>query len=145
MQVLLLLLVTGLLLAQAEPSRPSFAEFLNGIKTEAVAHGIRQEIVDTALSGIEEPSALVIERDRSQAETVQTLEQYLTQRGTANAGATSGRRPLTCSRRLPTTCTAAAGAVARRGAGKSASRPTRVAASLTTSRAAMAHARRHAT
>ncbi len=99
MQVLLLLLVTGLLLAQAEPSRPSFAEFLNGIKTEAVAHGIRQEIVDTALSGIEEPSALVIERDRSQAETVQTLEQYLTQRVTANAVAT-GREMLARHRDL---------------------------------------------
>src|SRR6266853_5292508 len=99
MQVLLLLLVTGLLLAQAEPSRPSFAEFLNGIKTEAVARGIRQEIVDTALSGIEEPSALVIERDRSQAETVQTLEQYLTQRVTANAVAT-GREMLARHRDL---------------------------------------------
>src|SRR5580765_6381301 len=93
MQVLLLLLVTGLLVAQAEPSRPSFSEFLNGIRTEALARGIRAEVVDAALAGIEEPSALVIERDRSQAEVVQTLEQYLNQRVTAKAVAT-GREML---------------------------------------------------
>src|SRR5215467_14010015 len=93
MQVLLLLLVTGLLAAQAEPSRPSFTEFLNGIRTEALARGIRQEIVDAALAGIEEPSAVVIERDRSQAEIVQTLEQYLNQRVTASAVST-GREML---------------------------------------------------
>jgi membrane-bound lytic murein transglycosylase B len=93
MQVLLLLLVTGLLVAQAEPARPSFTEFLNGIKTEALARGIRQEVVDAALAGIEEPSAVVIERDRSQAEVIQTLEQYLSQRVTANAVAT-GREML---------------------------------------------------
>jgi membrane-bound lytic murein transglycosylase B len=88
------LLVAGLLAAQAEPSRPSFAEFLAGIKTEALARGIRPEVVDSALAGIDEPSALVIERDRSQAEVVQTLEQYLNQRVTARAVAT-GREMLT--------------------------------------------------
>jgi hypothetical protein len=53
------LLVAGLLAAQAELSRPSFAEFLAGIKTEALARGIRPEIVDSALAGIDEPSAVV--------------------------------------------------------------------------------------
>ena len=80
--VYLLLLVTALMAAQ-EPSRPSFVEFLNNIRTEALSRGIRQEIVDQALAGIEEPSATVIERDRSQAEIVQTLEKYLSQRVTA--------------------------------------------------------------
>ena len=84
----LLLLVTALLTAQ-EPSRPSFAEFLNGIKAEALSRGIRQDVVDQALAGIEEPSASVIERDRSQAETVQTLEKYLNQRVTSAQIATS--------------------------------------------------------
>jgi membrane-bound lytic murein transglycosylase B len=88
------LLVAGLLAGQAELSRPSFAEFLNGIRTEAIERGIRPEIVDAALAGIEEPSAVVIERDRSQAEVVQTLEQYLSQRVTAKAVAT-GREMLT--------------------------------------------------
>jgi membrane-bound lytic murein transglycosylase B len=88
------LLVPVLLAGQAELSRPSFAEFLNGIRTEAIARGIRPEIVDSALAGIEEPSAVVIERDRSQAEVVQTLEQYLSQRITAKA-VTTGREMLT--------------------------------------------------
>src|SRR5215470_15252459 len=90
------LFVAGLLAAQAaqaELSRPSFAEFLAGIRTEALSRGIRPEIVDSALAGIEEPSAVVIERDRSQAEVVQTLEQYLSQRVTARAVAT-GREML---------------------------------------------------
>jgi membrane-bound lytic murein transglycosylase B len=87
------LLVAGLLAGQAELSRPSFAEFLNGIRTEALSRGIRPEIVDSALAGIEEPSAVVIERDRSQAEVVQTLEQYLSQRVTPKAVAT-GREML---------------------------------------------------
>jgi len=87
------LLVAGLLAGQAELSRPSFAEFLNGIRTEALSRGIRPEIVDSALAGIEEPSAVVIERDRSQAEVVQTLELYLSQRVTPKAVAT-GREML---------------------------------------------------
>src|SRR4029077_16055527 len=93
------LLVAGLLGAQAEPSRPSFAEFLAGIRTEALSRGIRPEIVDSALAGIDEPSAVVIEGARSQAEVVQTLERYLTQRLTARAVAT-GREMLTQHRDL---------------------------------------------
>ena len=56
------LLVAGLVAAQApqaELSRPSFADFLNGIRTEALARGIRPEIVDSALAGIDEPSPVV--------------------------------------------------------------------------------------
>jgi membrane-bound lytic murein transglycosylase B len=90
--VVLPLLVAVLLGAQAEPARPSFAEFLAGVRTEAIARGIRPEIVDQALSGIEEPSAVVIERDRSQAEVVQTLETYLSQRVTAAQIATARER-----------------------------------------------------
>jgi membrane-bound lytic murein transglycosylase B len=82
------LLVASLLAGQPELARPSFAEFLTGIRTEALSRGIRPEIVDAALAGIEEPSAVVIERDRSQAEVVQTLEQYLSQRVTPKAVAT---------------------------------------------------------
>ncbi len=97
--VVLPLLLAALMALQAEPSRPSFAEFLAGIKTEALGRGIRPEIVDSALAGIDEPSAVVIERDRSQAEVVQTLEKYLTQRLTARAVAT-GREMLTQHRDL---------------------------------------------
>jgi len=87
------LLVASLLGAQAEPSRPSFADFLAGVRAEALARGIRAEIIDNAFAGIEAPSDVVIERDRSQAEVVETLEKYLSQRVTAKTIAT-GREML---------------------------------------------------
>jgi membrane-bound lytic murein transglycosylase B len=57
--------------------RPSFAEWLDGIRTEALARGIREDIVQLALDGIEEPLPVVIERDRAQAELVLPLETYI--------------------------------------------------------------------
>ena len=47
---------------------PFFAEFLTGVRTEALSRGIRKEIVDAALE-VEEPMPIVLERDRTQAET----------------------------------------------------------------------------
>jgi membrane-bound lytic murein transglycosylase B len=58
----------------AQDARPSFADFLAGIRTEAIERGIRPEVLDQALADIQEPVQSVIERDRSQAETVLTLE-----------------------------------------------------------------------
>ena len=43
-----------------------------------MARGIRPEIVDEAFGGVDEPLPVVLERDRSQAETVLSLEKYLT-------------------------------------------------------------------
>ena len=80
-------------------SRPSFTEFLVGIRTEALARGIRQEIVDAALSNVEEPLSIVIERDRSQAETVLSLEKYLAGHVTAKA-VKAGREGLARHREL---------------------------------------------
>jgi membrane-bound lytic murein transglycosylase B len=60
-----------------EPTRPSFADFLAGVKADALSRGIRQDIVDEALSHIDEPMPVVIERDRAQAETVLSLEKYI--------------------------------------------------------------------
>ena len=99
--VLLALSVSVALSAQGDSAaaRPSFAEFLAGIRTEAIARGIRAEIVDEAFIGIEEPSAVVIERDRTQAEIVQTLEKYLSQRVTATRIAT-GREMLALNHEL---------------------------------------------
>ena len=65
-----------------EPPRPSFADWLNGVRAEALGRGIRQEVLDQAFGGIEEPLPVVIERDRSQAELVMPLEQYLARRVT---------------------------------------------------------------
>ena len=67
----------------AQESRPSFVEWLAGVKAEALSRGIRQEIVDQALANIEEPLPVVLERDRTQAETVLSLEQYVQRQLTA--------------------------------------------------------------
>jgi membrane-bound lytic murein transglycosylase B len=66
--------------AAPEVSRPSFADFLTGVRMEALARGIRQDVVDEALGKVAEPLPVVIERDRTQAETVLTLEKYVSQR-----------------------------------------------------------------
>jgi membrane-bound lytic murein transglycosylase B len=66
--------------AQQEAARPSFPDFLASIKTEALSRGIREDIVDEALADIAEPNAVVLERDRTQAEAVLSLEKYLNRR-----------------------------------------------------------------
>jgi len=66
--------------AEPAPDRPPFAEWLAGLRTEAIRRGVRAEIVDQALAGIEEPQPIIIERDRSQAEAVLSLEQYVKRR-----------------------------------------------------------------
>jgi membrane-bound lytic murein transglycosylase B len=59
--------------------RPPFAEFLEGLKAQALERGIRAETVEAALAGLE-PSPVVVERDRTQAEAVLTIQQYVTRR-----------------------------------------------------------------
>jgi membrane-bound lytic murein transglycosylase B len=66
--------------AATTDTRPSFSEWLAGVRSEAVTRGIRQDIVDEALSNIDEPVPVVLERDRSQAETVFSLESYVQRR-----------------------------------------------------------------
>jgi membrane-bound lytic murein transglycosylase B len=66
-----------------QPARPSFTEWLVGVRAEARERGIRPEIIDQALSNIDEPVPVVIERDRSQAETVLPLETYISRQLTA--------------------------------------------------------------
>jgi peptidoglycan lytic transglycosylase B len=68
---------------QADQTRPAFSDWLDGVRQEAISRGIRQDIVDEALGGIDEPVPVVIERDRAQAETVLPLEGYLTRLLTA--------------------------------------------------------------
>jgi membrane-bound lytic murein transglycosylase B len=65
------------------PSRPSFAEWLADVKAEATARGIRSDIIDETLGSLTEPLPVVIERDRTQPEIVQTLEQYVSRHLTA--------------------------------------------------------------
>jgi membrane-bound lytic murein transglycosylase B len=64
--------------APADPAtRPPFSQWLDGVRAEALTRGIRQEIVDAALNDVQEPLRVVIERDRSQAETVLSLDSYI--------------------------------------------------------------------
>jgi membrane-bound lytic murein transglycosylase B len=71
--------VSGQELGAPSPSVPSFTEWLAVVRTEAVARGISESTLDRALDGLE-PVPVVLERDRSQAELVLTLDQYLQRR-----------------------------------------------------------------
>jgi peptidoglycan lytic transglycosylase B len=79
-----LLLALALVGAQSsEPVRPAFSDWLHDVRAEALSRGIRQEIVDAALAGVEEPLPVVLERDRTQAELVLPLEHYISRLLTA--------------------------------------------------------------
>jgi peptidoglycan lytic transglycosylase B len=66
-----------------DAARPSFEEFLAGVRVEALERGVREDIVDLALSTVEAPLPIIIERDRTQAEAVLSLDDYLSRRVTA--------------------------------------------------------------
>src|SRR5436190_15620219 len=57
----------------------SFAEFIAGIRADALKAGIRKETLDAALNGIE-PNPVVVARDRAQPEASQSLDDYLAAR-----------------------------------------------------------------
>ena len=61
------------------PPLPPFDVWLTELRTEAETRGIRTEVLDRALSGIE-PVAQILERDRVQAEFTLTLDGYLKRR-----------------------------------------------------------------
>jgi len=83
MHVASLTLALVLLLQQIPPVSPlppqSFDEWLNGVRAEALTRGISEATLDRALTGLE-PLEIVIQRDRSQAELVKTLDEYLKER-----------------------------------------------------------------
>jgi membrane-bound lytic murein transglycosylase B len=70
-----------MLVAQDTPRVP-FPEFLAQLKEQALAKGISAATVDAAFTGLE-PLEVVVERDRTQAETVLTIDQYIQRRLTA--------------------------------------------------------------
>jgi membrane-bound lytic murein transglycosylase B len=65
--------------AQSASAPASFEDWLIELRTEALARGIRQEVVDSALTGIE-PVSQILERDRTQAEFSLDLTAYLKRR-----------------------------------------------------------------
>lgn len=58
---------------------PGFLAWLATFRQEALAAGISARVVEQALTGLE-PLAVVLERDRAQAEVTQPVEQYLARR-----------------------------------------------------------------
>jgi len=79
--------------------RPAFSEWLAGVRAEALSRGIRQEIIDAALDEVAEPLPVILERDRAQAETVFSLEKYISRHVTKQVIAT-GREALARHRTL---------------------------------------------
>lgn len=71
-------------------ARPPFDVWLAELRNEAGSRGIRPEILDAALAGIE-PVDQVLERDRTQAEFTLDLEVYLKRRLTRETVRTAQR------------------------------------------------------
>jgi len=65
--------------SQEAADRPSFEIFLQGVRAEAAAMGLKPETLDLALAGLE-PEPVVVARDRAQPEIVQSLDGYVSQR-----------------------------------------------------------------
>lgn len=95
--VLLLFVVVSAPYAQEVPpvvpppvERPPFDVWLSGVRADAAARGIRPEVLDAALAGVE-PVPQVLERDRTQAEFTLDLEAYLKRRLTRDTVRTAQR------------------------------------------------------
>ena len=63
---------------QLPPPAQPFSEWLMALRAEALSRGISEATVARALDGLE-PLPVVIERDRTQAELVLTLDRYIQQ------------------------------------------------------------------
>ncbi len=63
----------------AVPQAVPFPEWLEQLRKDALARGITEKTVESALAGIE-LQPVVVERDRTQAERTQTIDQYLKRR-----------------------------------------------------------------
>jgi membrane-bound lytic murein transglycosylase B len=66
-------------IAPVAPLPPPFSEWLTAFRAEAADRGIRPEVLERALEGVE-PVEQILERDRSQAEFTLNLESYLKRR-----------------------------------------------------------------
>jgi membrane-bound lytic murein transglycosylase B len=96
MRVTVVLLGLALLLPQqiapvAPLAQPPFGEWLSGVRAEARARGISEPTLAAAFDHLE-PLPIVVERDRTQAEIVQTLDGYLAQHVSRTVIATARAR-----------------------------------------------------
>lgn len=78
----------GWALAQTSSPRPSFAEFLAGVRQEASSAGVSAATLDRVLTGLD-PAPVVVSRDRAQPELVQSLDAYVEKRLTPAVVATA--------------------------------------------------------
>jgi membrane-bound lytic murein transglycosylase B len=65
--------------AQEPETRPSFDAWLEAVRKDALTRGISEATVAQAFDGLE-PLPIVVERDRSQAEAVLTVDEYVRRR-----------------------------------------------------------------
>ncbi len=86
------------LLVAQDGARPEFAAFVAQLKEQALAKGVSAATVEAALTGLE-PLEVVVERDRTQAETVLTIDQYIDRRLTRRFVRTA-RQQAAAHRRL---------------------------------------------
>lgn len=82
---------TGERQTAAVPPIPTFGEWLQAVRTDALARGIKPSTLDIALIGLE-PVPVVLERDRQQAEFTLDLSAYLRRRLTPDTLRTARRR-----------------------------------------------------
>jgi membrane-bound lytic murein transglycosylase B len=81
-------LITAVIVAQPlaasadDVPQPPFETWLADLRSEALARGIAEDLLERALEGVA-PLPVVVERDQSQAEFVLTLDRYLQRRLTA--------------------------------------------------------------
>lgn len=79
--------------AQEPETKPSFDTWLAGARSEALNRGISEATVDQAFDGLE-PLPIVVERDRSQAETVLSVDEYVRRRLTPRFVRTANERAV---------------------------------------------------
>ncbi|RLB63444.1 MAG: lytic murein transglycosylase [Deltaproteobacteria bacterium] len=65
---------------QAQDQPQKFAAWLEQLRTDALSAGVSQKTVDAALTGITEPQQRVIDSDKKQPESVQSLQKYVATR-----------------------------------------------------------------
>jgi membrane-bound lytic murein transglycosylase B len=92
-------LLSALVAAQANVARtddpkPPFDVFLDGVKQEALARGLREDTVARALDGLQ-PIEIVLERDRTQAEFTLKVDRYVASRVSPKIVRTARRQART--------------------------------------------------
>lgn len=76
------------LAAAGQDVAATFETFLEGVRAEAASSGISQATIDRALGDLT-PQPVVVSRDRTQPEVVQSLDTYVAQRVTSRAVGTA--------------------------------------------------------